>query len=76
MHTAKGHASVSQRSWRTHACGDSQKDISEDDAELTECDKVHEAKYRKRLIDALYSSTQCVQCVCQTQKAAKCKMPA
>jgi hypothetical protein len=30
----------------THACSDSQKDISEDDAELTECDKAHEAKYR------------------------------
>ena len=24
----------------------------------------------------VYSSTQCVQCVCQTQKAGKCRMPA
>ena len=29
------------------------------------------------LVHALvYSSTQCVQCVCQTQKAGKCRMPA
>jgi hypothetical protein len=50
------------------------KDVS---SELGFCTKQRVSEVDDASVHALvYSSTQCVQCVCQTQKAGKCRMPA